>query len=155
MKKFLFLLLTIAIAGQAAQAQELPYSSKHYNVKGKLAVQGYDVVAYYTENSASEGQEKFTFNRNGIEYRFKNQKNLELFKTNPEKYEPEYGGYCAYAMADGDKVKIDPETFKIIDDKLYLFYNFRFTNTLKLWNKEENVLLPKANQAWSKIIEEK
>lgn len=153
MKKSVFVFLVLIFTGQLLSAQDLLYSIKHYNLKGKLAIQGYDVVAYHTEDKAKKGKEDFTFNRNGIEYRFSSQNNLDLFKTNPEQYEPEYGGYCAYAMADGDKVKIDPETFKVVDGKLYLFYNFRFTNTLKYWNKEENILLPKANQEWSKIIE--
>ena len=61
-------------------------------------------------------------------------------------------GDTAYAMAFGDKVKIDPKTFKIKDDRLLLFYNFRFNNTLKDWNKDENNLFKKAESEWTKII---
>ena len=136
------------------QAQELPYEIKHYNLKNKLAVQGYDVVAYFS-GEAIEGKKELSHTVGEVIYHFSSKENLELFQANPTKYEPEYGGYCAYAMADGDKVKIDPKTFKIIENKLFLFYNFRSTNTLELWNKQEQQLLPKANKAWLDIIKEK
>ena len=133
-------------------AQNQLYDLKHYNLKNNLAIQGYDPVAYFTEAKAIEGSEKITHKNNGVIYRFASEANKSLFRSDPAKYEPQYGGYCAYAMADGDKVRIDPETFKVIDGKLYLFYNFRFTNTLKSWNKDEGNLYPKAEKEWSKII---
>lgn len=133
-------------------AQNASYDLKHYNLKNSLAIQGYDPVAYFTEGKAIEGSSKITFENNGVTYRFSSEANKTLFKSNPSMYEPQYGGYCAYAMADGDKVRIDPETFKVVDGKLFLFYNFRFTNTLKSWNKDEANLLPKAEKEWGKII---
>ena len=72
-----------------------------------------------------------------------------MFLKNPSKYEPQYGGWCAYAMGSaGEKVEINPETFKIIDGKLYLFYNAYFNNTLKSWNKEETKLKSQADTNW-------
>ena len=72
--------------------------------------------------------------------------------NDPEKYQPQYGGWCAYAMGvSGDRVKIDPKTFKIINDQLYLFYNFWGNNTLKDWNKDEKRLKEKADSYWSAI----
>lgn len=155
MKRFLSLLTLVLIGfagGHISMAQNSSYALKHYNLKDGLALQGYDPVAYFTENKAVEGSENISHTMSGVTYYFKSAKNRQLFIKNPEQYEPQYGGYCAYAMADGDKVKIDPETFKIIDGKLFLYYNFRFTNTLKSWNKDEVNLLPKANTAWSKIV---
>lgn len=74
-------------------------------------------------------------------------------KTSPEKYEPAYGGWCAYAMGEtGEKVKIDPETYKIVDGKLFLFYNFWGNNTLEDWNENEKSLKSKADQNWKKIV---
>ncbi len=74
-----------------------------------------------------------------------------MFLKNYKTYEPEFGGWCAYAMGNtGEKVEIDPETFKIINGKLYLFYNAYFNNTLKLWNKNEATLLKQANTNWTK-----
>ena len=147
----LFCLSLLAVT-LSTQAQNQSYDLKHYNLKNSLAIQGYDPVAYFTENKAQEGSSKITAQHSKVTYYFASEANKQLFLKSPNKYEPQYGGYCAYAMASGDKVKIDPETFKIIDGKLYLFYNFRFTNTLKSWNKDESNLLPKAERQWVKII---
>lgn len=76
-----------------------------------------------------------------------------MFLKNPASYEPQYGGWCAYAMgANGEKVEINPETFKIVDGKLNLYYNAFFNNTLKSWNKDEGNLKKKADANWKKII---
>ncbi len=147
---FIFFLL-LFLSSQLSIAQGQPYSKKHYNLKKGLAIQGYDPVAYFTEGKAKKGNESITYNNKGVTYRFSSEGNKKAFIANPIKFEPQYGGYCAYAMADGEKVRIDPETFKIVDGKLYLFYNFRFTNTLKSWNKDESNLLPKADTKWRKI----
>lgn len=133
-------------------AQNQSYDLKHYNLKNSLAIQGFDPVAYFTVGKAIEGSDKISFMSKGVTYRFSSEANKTLFRSEPKRYEPQYGGYCAYAMAEGDKVRIDPETFKVIDGKLFLFYNFRFTNTLNSWNKDEGNLLPKAVKEWSKII---
>ena len=86
-------------------------------------------------------------------YRFSSVANKEEFKKNPSKYEPQYGGWCAFAMGDyGEKVEIDPETFKIVNGKLYLFYNKGFNNTLKSWNKNEAVLKSNADINWAKLF---
>lgn len=75
-----------------------------------------------------------------------------MFLANPSRFEPQYGGWCAFAMGDyGKKVKINPETFKIVDDKLYLFYNAYFTNTLKDWNKDEANLKSKGDRNWANL----
>jgi hypothetical protein len=79
--------------------------------------------------------------------------NRDAFIKNPAAYEPQYGGWCAYAMgASGEKVEIDPETFKVADNKLYLFYNAYFNNTLPKWNKDEKNLKSKADQNWKAIL---
>ena len=89
----------------------------------------------------------------GVTYNFSSAENKEAFKKSPAAYEPQYGGWCAYAMGnDGSKVSIDPETFKIVGGKLYLFYNRFFTNTLKSWNKDEVTLKKNADTNWQKIF---
>jgi hypothetical protein len=86
-------------------------------------------------------------------YQFSSATNKEAFLKNQASFEPQYGGWCAYAMGSaGEKVEINPETFKIIDGKLYLFYNAYFNNTLKSWNKEETSLKAKADVNWKKFI---
>ena len=123
-----------------------------YNIKKRFVANGYDVVAYFN-NEAIEGAKKFVFEFDGVSYKFISKKNLMIFKESPKKYIPQYGGYCAYAVAKkSDKVSINPKTFAIINDKLYLFYNAWGTNTLELWRKR-NVqdLLEKADNNWGLI----
>ena len=129
--------------------------SMNVNRKGFVA-DGYDVVAYF-ENTAVEGDEKFQTEIDGVKYKFSNQKNLELFKSNKEKYMPQYGGWCAYAIGvKGEKVDVNPKTFEIRNDKLYLFYNAWGTNTLKLWKEEgAEKLKIEADNNWKKIVSEK
>jgi YHS domain-containing protein len=143
---FIFLFLNAASAQNAQRV-------KNFNInKGALALEGYDPVAYFTSNKGVEGRKDISHIREGITYYFSSIQNRELFKTNPSKYEPQYGGWCAYAMGEkGDKVSVDPETFKILDGKLYLFYNKFVTNTLKDWNKNESSLKQKADQNWTKF----
>ncbi len=98
------------------------------------------------------GKPEFTTNYEGVIYRFVSQANMDIFKSNPAKYEPAYGGWCAYAMGNsGEKVEIDPETYKIIEGRNYLFYNKFFTNTLPDWNKMEPILKKKADENWGKL----
>jgi YHS domain-containing protein len=125
-----------------------------YNLEGQLAIQGYDPVAYFKQGRAVKGQKEFSTSYEGIIYYFANADNNILFLNNPLAYEPQYGGWCAFAMGDsGDKVSISPSTFKIIDGKLYLFYNSFFNNTLKTWNKNQKDLNKKATINWKEIIQ--
>ncbi|MCE7994141.1 MAG: YHS domain protein [Roseivirga sp.] len=150
-------LLTVSLLFSVfiVNAQSSDYALEHYNIKSGLAIKGYDPVAYFTENKAVEGKSAIKYTNKGVTYRFASESNKKLFIADPAKYEPAYGGYCAYAMAFGDKVKIDPETFKVKDGRLFLFYNFNFTNTLKKWNRDEAKLYGKAEDAWKKIVIEK
>lgn len=127
---------------------------KHLNLsKSGLAIDGYDPVAYFKSSKAIEGKKEFAVNHQGAVYYFSNAENKETFFKNPSVYEPQYGGWCAYAMGkNGEKVNIDPQTFKIINGKLYLFYNRLFNNTLTSWNKDEANLKTKADATWQKIF---
>ncbi len=126
--------------------------SKHFNIYNNFAIQGYDAVSYFAGKPA-KGSKNITYTHQGIKYAFANFTNLEKFKSNPNKYEPQYGGWCAYAMGyGGEKVDIDPSTFKIVDDKLYLFYNAYFNNTKNSWNKDEANLKYKADKNWKSIL---
>ena len=132
-----------------AQNTDSDKRKKHYNLsKGTLAVEGYDVVSYHT-GKPLKGVKSFSTIYNGITYYLSSQNNLNVFKKTPDKYEPVYGGWCAFAMGDsGEKVEVDPETYKIVDGKLYLFYNAYLTNTLPKWNKDEKNLKTKAERNW-------
>ncbi len=124
-----------------------------FNLEKKVAIQGYDPVGYFKQNKAVKGKKEISAIYEGVTYYFSSVENKNLFIKTPTKYEPQYGGWCAYAMGDsGDKVEINPETFKIIDGKLFLFYNAYFNNTLKSWNKNEASLKAKADVNWKKVI---
>ena len=126
--------------------------TKHFNLEKGIAIQGYDPVAYFS-NKALKGDKKYTAKYMGVVYYFSSETNKNNFLKNPSKYEPQYGGWCAFAMGDyGKKVEIDPETFKIVDGRLYLFYNAYFNNTLKSWNKDEKNLKAKKKKNWSTLI---
>jgi len=130
----------------AAQANE-------FNLKNGLALEGYDPVAYFTVGKAVEGSREFRHTVDGVTYYFSSSANKEAFVKNPARYTPQYGGWCAYAMGDsGEKVEVDPETFKVTDGKLYLFYNKFFNNTLPKWNSNEAVLKSRADKNWKAII---
>lgn len=122
-----------------------------YNTKGKVALKGYDPVSYVKYKKAQKGEKKWSIIHEGATFYFASENNLKLFKANPSYYLPQYGGWCAYAMGlDGTKVDINPKTFKVIDGKLYLFYNKFGTNTLELWNEDEVNLKEKADVNWQK-----
>jgi YHS domain-containing protein len=123
-----------------------------YNLSKGYIADGYDVVAYFN-NEALKGDKNYSTDYDGAKYKFVSKENLALFKKNPKKYVPQYGGYCAYAIAQkGKKVGIDPETFLIKDDKLYLFYNSWGTNTLKLWNENDpEALRTEADKQWENV----
>lgn len=88
-----------------------------------LAIRGTDPVAYFTEGAAVEGSSDYEYEWNGATWRFSSEENMTLFAENPEQYAPQYGGYCAKAMSEGNVVSIDPEAWKIVDDQLYLNYS--------------------------------
>jgi YHS domain-containing protein len=147
------LTITLLLFSSLVWAQNNDARTKNFNLKNQVAIEGNDPVSYF-DNKPMEGKSEIKLSFKGVIYFFATQQNLSKFKANPEKYEPAYGGWCAYAMGEtGEKVKIDPETFKIIDGKLYLFYNFWGNNTLSDWNQNEMLLKAKADQNWKKIVQ--
>ncbi|MCK4586383.1 MAG: hypothetical protein KAU29_03525, partial [Gammaproteobacteria bacterium] len=88
--------------------------AKNYNTDDGYVAEGYDVVEYFNDK-AIEGDKKYTFNHDGAKFKFSTEENQNKFKSDPTKYVPQYGGWCAYAIADSNKrVSIDPETFQIL-----------------------------------------
>jgi len=152
--KFFFIAMIAGFFSTTVIAQDLAaLRKKQFNLDDNIAIDGYDPVAYFKVNKAVKGKKGLAVNNQGVVYYFSSVENKEEFKKNPSQYEPEYGGWCAYAMgAKGEKVSIDPATFKIINGKLYLFYNSFFNNTLKSWNKDEAKLKPAADASWEKIF---
>jgi YHS domain-containing protein len=144
----LFVSFTTVIVAQTAQKR-----AAEFNLEKKVALQGYDPVSYFTQKKAVKGKKELAASYEGVIYNFSSQANKDLFLKSPTSYEPQYGGWCAYAMGStGEKVEVDPETFKITNGKLFLFYNAYFNNTLKSWNKDESNLNKKADANWKKFI---
>ncbi|MCG8476875.1 MAG: YHS domain-containing protein [Cytophagales bacterium] len=143
-KKTAWILGALLFCAALVQAQ----SSKDFNLKRGVMAKGYDVVAYF-EGKVAEGSKKFKSGYLGAVFYFSSEKNKNTFDKTPAKYMPEYGGWCAYAMGEtGEKVDINPETFEIMDGKLYLFYNKFFNNTKVKWDKNPVELKKKADTNW-------
>lgn len=151
MKQFI-LIAAFAVFGLNSASGQTALRTKHFNIEKGIAIQGFDPVAYFLMNKAIKGSKSFAANIEGVTYYFSSQKNKDIFSKDPKKYEPQYGGWCAYAMgANNEKVEVDPETFKIIDGKLYLFFHSWINNTLTKWNEDEKNLKAKADKNWTII----
>src|SRR6185295_9381169 len=119
MKTKLFLSILLSSFLFTAVAQDTELRKKQYNLDKGVGISGYDPVAYFKQNKAVKGKKDLSVFANGVTYYFSSAENKEEFKKNYSTYEPQYGGWCAYAMGnDGTKVEVDPETFKIVDGKL-------------------------------------
>lgn len=112
------------------------------------AVKGYDVVAYFEEGAPKQGSAEFTHQWRGAEWRFASAAHRDLFAADPERYAPQYGGYCAYAMAWGGTADIDPRVWKIVDGKLYLNMS---RHVQRLWEKDVPGNVEKADINWPKL----
>ena len=148
---FTFLML-LTFSGFSQDAIE---RRKEFFLEKGIGVSGYDPTTYFA-GKPQKGKKEFSYTQEGVNYLFASATNLETFKKNPTKYEPQYGGWCAYEMgAKGEKVEVDPETFKVINGKLYLYYHTFLSNTLTDWNKDENALKTKADANWTKFIKKR
>lgn len=145
-------LATLLLLTEIIFAQSPALRQKQYNLEKGIALSGYDPVSYFKKNP-TKGSKSYVVVHEGVTYQFSSAANAETFKKNPAANEPQYGGWCAYAMgaANGEKVEINPETYKIINGKLYLFYNKLFNNTLSDWNKDEGNLKVKADKNWQRV----
>ena len=117
---------------------------------GNLAIEGYDAVAYFTENRPVKGDKKYELEWEDAKWRFSSAENLTAFREDPERYAPQYGGYCAWAVSNGDTAGIDPSQFSVVDDKLYLNYN---TNIQQKWLDERDKRIEMADELWPTLID--
>jgi len=151
MKNLLFVLLVFLPAFIWAQ-DDAAARRRNFNNDHDVALKEFDPVSYF-KGKPVRGDAKIAYTYKGLEYYFSSDANREEFKKSPEKYEPAYGGWCAYTVAiNGTRVKVDPTTYKISGGKLYLFYNFNGDNRLVKWNRNEKVFKPKADAFWLKTM---
>ena len=116
------------------------------------AIKGYDVVAYFTDGKPVEGSRQHQVEWRGATWRFASAGHKALFAKSPEKYAPQYGGFCAFGISRGYAVGIDPAAWKIVGGKLYLNYD---SDVQAEWLKDVPGFIAKADRNWPKIVEEK
>ncbi|OGT98011.1 MAG: hypothetical protein A2X80_03445 [Geobacteraceae bacterium GWB2_52_12] len=132
------LLLLIGFGGIAAGQSPM----------GDLAIKGYDTVAYFKAGKALKGNESFTVQWHNLTWYFQTSENRDLFKTSPEKYAPQYDGYCAWALTEARKAVTDPEVWKIVDGKLYLNCS---QEAYEKWSRDIPGNIKKADRNWLKL----
>ena len=118
--------------------------------KEGVAIQGYDPVAFFTVHAPLKGKPEFSSQYHGARYRFHSAKNQAAFDADPARYEPQFGGYCAYGVSKGKLVEIDPEAFQIVEGHLLLQYS---KGVREDFNKDVVANLGKANANWPKLLE--
>jgi YHS domain-containing protein len=116
--------------------------------KDGLAVEGYDVVAYFVDKEPVKGKSEFSAKVDGATYLFSSAENLSIFVAEPARYQPQYGGYCAFGVAKGFKPEVDPKAFKVVDGKLYLNKN---PDIASRWNADIPGFIKSANDNWKTL----
>lgn len=150
MKKIYMLLLLVFGLTNPALADVWNTDTGGFLSKGTGAViEGYDPVAYFTQKQAVMGKPEFKATHKGGEFWFSTAENRDLFAKNPNQYAPQYGGYCAYAVAaKNDLVRVDPTAWKIVDGKLYLNYD---KDIQTIWEKDMKKYLELSEKNWPKL----
>jgi YHS domain-containing protein len=140
-----FLLLLLAFAAVTARAEK-PVNATIFGV----AIKGYDPVAYFTEARPVKGDSNFSSEWNGATWHFASAAHRDTFQAAPEKYAPQYGGYCAWAVSQGYTASIDPDAWKIVEGKLYLNYS---AEVQKKWSGNIPGNIVKADVNWPKLLQ--
>lgn len=130
------------IAGKAISVPEVYTATKE-----KLALNGYDPVAYFVSGAPKKGLAAITTQHQGVTWRFENEANKAAFLAQPAKYAPQYGGYCAYAVSQGYTASGDPTAWEIVDGKLYVNYN---RSVAVSWSKQSRAYIMSGDANWTK-----
>jgi YHS domain-containing protein len=142
------------LLGTAARAAEPPINtlkSGFFGGRTDTAILGYDPVAYFTDGKPMKGQDGVVSTWRGAKWKFASQAHLDMFNADPEKFAPQYGGYCAYGVAQGNLVSIEPDKFKIIDGKLYLNYD---ADVQQKWLKDPAGFVKKADSQFQALLKQ-
>ncbi len=145
-------LMLAAAMGLAAPLAQPAFADKpqvYTPAFSNVALEGYDAVAYFKQGKAVQGDKAFSTTWNGAEFRFATKADLDAFVGQPTAYAPQYGGYCAWAAAQGKTAKGDPEYWKIVDGKLYLNYN---RDIQRKWEADIPGFITKADKNWPQLL---
>lgn len=152
MERVMWCLAFVLVAAGAAGSGTVEAQQQRPNLDELgVAIEGYDPVAYFVEGRAREGSPNLVYMHEGSTYRFASAENRELFTKDPERYAPAYGGWCAYAMADGTYAPIDPEAWVIHNDRLYLNFSRRIN---RRFEDAINSYIENADREWRTLADE-
>lgn len=140
------LLILLALTPVFAMAAKPEIYTRFFS---NLALEGYDTVAYFDQNKPVQGKSEFSYQYKGAEWRFSSQQNLDKFIAAPTEYAPQYGGYCAWLVAQGDTAKGDPRHWSIENGKLYLNYD---ADIQKKWLVDKAGFIKKADAMWPGVL---
>lgn len=129
-----------------AQAEQEPVYQSFFGT----AIDGTDPISYFDEGRPIEGDSGITYEWNNATWRFTSVENRDRFAASPEKYAPQYGGYCAWAVSQGYTASTDPEAWAIVDGKLYLNYS---KSVQKTWEKDVPGHITAADKNWPRVLE--
>lgn len=139
-------LAAIGLQAVPALAKDAPIYTGTFS---RTAVDGYDTVAYFTQNRPVKGDKRFVFEWKGAEWRFSSAENRDRFAATPEQYAPQYGGYCAWAVSQGYTASGDPAYWKLVDGKLYLNYD---AEVQQKWERDIPGFIGKADRNWPAVL---
>ncbi len=148
-RSFLAIFVGAVFATSALAVQQANAAQPQFYSTGSGAIGGHDVVAYFTQGKAVKGSAQHQTRWNGADWRFASAENLEAFLKSPERYVPQYGGYCAYGVSQGYAVKIDPTAFTINNGRLYLNYSRSVSAT---WRADIPGYVKAANKNWPAVL---
>lgn len=151
MKKIIVILQMLTLMMFSALQPASAEDAVHTGYFSNKAVSGYDVVSYFTEGKPVEGSSKYTLKYKGADWLFSSAENLALFKNDPVKYAPQYGGYCAWAMSNDKRAPGNSPFWTIYNDKLYLNYD---QNVLDTWRADKDAFIQKADLHWANLEKE-
>ncbi len=139
--------IIIAVLELFTILQAKPQKSEIFAPGGK-AIKGYDPVAFFKESKPVKGADSLSYSWKEATWLFSTRQNLEAFKADPDKYAPQYGGYCAYGTSQGHKAPTQTDTWTVVNDKLYFNYN---SKVKELWTKDQPALIKTADEKWPEV----
>lgn len=137
---------SLTLGAAPAHADEAPV---YTSVLSRVAVGGYDPVAYFTDGRPVRGTTQFRTTHRGYEYRFASAEHLAAFRANPARYLPQYGGYCAWAVSQGYTAAGNPNNWRVVDGRLYLNYNGEIQSR---WERDIPGHVRNANANWPRVL---